>query len=309
MFILSFIPYVDLFIIFLIMWNIINLIKSWKKESLKKDKINTDIPNYFFINTCLIIWLIVISIIILIFFLNIFVICIYLIALFICMLKIVKNFNNSPTLSNNDNFLYLVASISYVAIFISTAFINLLDLISKFTYTTQVILSIIYIIFRIVMCFNSLTLNLFLAIYNFNESNKNKWIPLKVNKKANTYESKILKINITNILKKIWYFLLLPLIFLYDIINYVIIEKKLINIKLKIKEILVKINENRNKHITILLLLFIIVSLIITYIIITIEDSLFNDKTKDIFGLITTVVAIPLMIDLIKVINFKSKNN
>ena len=309
MFILSFIPYVDLFIIFLIMWNIINLIKSWKKESLKKDKINTDIPNYFFINTCLIIWLIIISIIILIFFLNIFVICIYLIALFICMLKIVKNFNNSPTLSNNDNFLYLVASISYVAIFISTAFINLLDLISKFTYTMQVILSIIYIIFRIVMCFNSLTLNLFLAIYNFNESNKNKWIPLKVNKKANTYESKILKINITNILKKIWYFLLLPLIFLNDIINYVIIEKKLINIKLKIKEILVKINENRNKHITILLLLFIIVSLIITYIIITIEDSLFNDKTKDIFGLITTVVAIPLMIDLIKVINFKSKNN
>lgn len=196
----------------------------------------------------------------------------------------------SPILSDNEIHLYLMAGAAYISIFSSYIIdkINILTLnIDGYILETFLI---IYFLVRIIIFSFSMLSNLILII---------NLILQKLNLKTINLDYKLVDYYLYDPeCKNIFiYFLKSPYIIFKNIYNICKIKFKRCcrNLKAKIINFIININKRRNFYTIKIIYVSIIIAIVITYIIVELNKSIFSDEIISIYELIATVLLIPII--------------
>lgn len=226
-------------------------------------------------------------------------------------LKLAKK--NLIDLTTENKMSYLQTTILFTIFFSNKATDIYINSFSTIPHTAKEYLLILFLIFKLIFFIYCIIINFSIFISNLNIMFKkqlksikkilieieNKYFELKL---YNFYFSRNNNNKIFFIIDIIIYILSCPFI----MILYFIFVLVILSIKFLIRKILALYTKatnyfnNSSKIIRKTIKISTIISLIISYIIITYNNNIFSTNTKDIFTLLSTVILIPLIYDSIK---------
>lgn len=226
-------------------------------------------------------------------------------------LKLAKK--NLIDLTTENKMSYIQTTILFTIFFSNKATDIYINSFSTIPHTAKEYLLILFLIFKLIFFIYCIIINFSIFISNLNIMFKkqlksikkilieieNKYFELKL---YNFYFSRNNNNKIFFIIDIIIYILSCPFI----MILYFIFVLVILSIKFLIRKILALYTKatnyfnNSSKIIRKTIKISTIISLIISYIIITYNNNIFSTNTKDIFTLLSTVILIPLIYDSIK---------
>ena len=240
-----------------------------------------------------------------------YIILIYYLSLVYISLKLSKK--NIADLNSDNKMSYIQTTILFIIFFSSRATSIYMINFYMFSHTIKEYLLIIYITIKLIFFIYCTIISCSIFISNLSIMLKKQLQSIKIllNKFLNKhFELKLYDFYFSNkkdtlsylVLDIIIYILSCPfLMIIYFIFALCILFIKFIirNI-LKLSTVVVNYFNNSSKIIRKTLKISTIISLIFSYIIITYNNHIFYNNTKDVFNLLTTVILIPLIYDSIK---------
>lgn len=220
-------------------------------------------------------------------------------AIFFSIKNIIKN-NNRFTLENN--IVYTTASLSYIAISSSMTY-SYIKIFQNIKHIYKELLLIFYLNLRVVLFTLFFIINLIIILKNI-VIVLNKYNILEKLKKIikfDTYTIYFYNYLLTNdrskivIADSIIAFLIAPFGLILSLL--VIIPKYLLNKTIILLHNLIKNFGKVKKTFFNIIKASVIISLILTYIIITFNNFFISEKLKDVYNLIATVILIPIVFD------------
>lgn len=304
--------------IFLIINTITTLIISTSefKTDIKNDKGNKKLTNLEWFKLITNITYIIIFLIVLIILANKYKITPYITLLYYFSfiwipLKLSKK--NLVDLTTENKMSYIQTTILFTIFFSSKVTEIYTNNLSNIPHTAKEYLLIFYLIIKLIFFIYCLIINFSIFISNlniiFNKQLKyskkafikfeNKYFELKL---YNFYFSKNKNSKIIFIIDIIIYILSCPFIMILYFVFALIISffRFVIRRTLKLYTKIIEYFNNSSKVINKTIKVSTIISLIIVYIIIIYNNSIFSNNTKDIYMLLSTVILIPLIYDSIK---------
>lgn len=237
--------------------------------------------------------------------------------IFYCSYAILMAFKNRKKnineFTNENRSYYMTITLAYQIFFSSNATLVYIKAFSMINHTVKEYMLITFLIIKLLFFIFCVIINLSILVSNIVTIFKKqvKLIITKINNYINKeFELKFYNLNISNngqnkkllIIDIPIYILLCPILIVFNtIIGVLIIASRYILKKVLILgKIISKYLNNSSEVILKTIKISIIISLIIVYIVLVYNEGLIDEKTREIYNLIITVILIPLIYDSIK---------